>query len=511
MMKKVVVLDFGSQYTQLIARRMRELGVFSVILPFGQWRESLNPDVGAVVLSGGPSSVLDEGAPTLPEEFFKLEKPVLGVCYGMQLIAKILGGEVTPSRSREYGRTGVEVLGRDGLFQGLDDRLQVWMSHGDIVGTPPPGFTVTARSHNGLIAAMEAPERRIHALQFHPEVSHTERGLDVLKNFVVNIAGMEPEWSMDRFLKQERQALLARVGKSDRVLIAVSGGVDSSVTAALLAKALPGQVTGVFVDNGLLRKGEAEQVKAAFEGFEGMDLNVVDASQRFLDELSGVTDPEQKRKIIGRVFFDVFKDFARSHGPFRFLAQGTLYPDVIESVSVRGPSHTIKSHHNVGGLPKDLGFELIEPLRELFKDEVRELGRHLGLPDSLVDRQPFPGPGLAVRVLGEVTGEKLRVVREADAIFNEVLSGQGFYKDIWQSFAVLVPVKTVGVMGDARTYEWVVALRAVQSVDAMTAEVFDIPTALLADIARQIVGEVPGANRVVFDVTSKPPGTIEWE
>jgi len=511
-MKKLLVLDFGSQYTQLIARRLREMGVFTIILPFHSWETAMDPDIGAIILSGGPSSVLEKDAPMIPADFFDIQKPMLGICYGMQLMAKLMGGRVTPSTSREYGKTTVAITENKGLFaKEVPDALKVWMSHGDIVEQVPDEFIVTARSHNGLNAAIQHKTRPVFALQFHPEVSHTQAGSQILKNFAFNIANMRADWSMDVFLEQQHQELVRQVNPGDRVLIAVSGGVDSSVAAALLGRLLPGQVTGVFVDNGLLRKDEAGQVRAAFEGFRGMDLNIIDASEQFLDELTGVTDPEKKRKIIGRVFFDVFKEFARNHGPFRFLAQGTLYPDVIESQSVRGPSHTIKSHHNVGGLPKDLGFELLEPLRELFKDEVRHLGRRLGLPDTMVDRQPFPGPGLAVRVLGELTADKLRVAREADAIFNEELAKQPFYDRIWQSFAVLVPVRTVGVMGDARTYEWVVALRAVESLDAMTAEVFDIPTALLADIARKIIGEVRGANRVVYDVSSKPPGTIEWE
>lgn len=510
-MKKLLVLDFGSQYTQLIARRLREIGIFTVILPFSAWKTAMQPDIGAIILSGGPSSVLEKDAPMIPSEFFDIQKPILGICYGMQLMAELMEGEVTPSTSREYGKTTVGIIDDRALFSnGVPGALKVWMSHGDIVKQPPRDFIVTARSHNGLIAAIRHKTRPIFALQFHPEVSHTQSGSQILHNFVFDIAKMQADWSMDTFLQQQ-QELVKRVGPDDRVLIAVSGGVDSSVAAALLGHLLPGRVTGVFVDNGLLRKDEAKQVRAAFVGFEGMHLNIIDASRQFLDELAGVTDPEQKRKIIGRVFFDVFKEFARNHGPFRFLAQGTLYPDVIESQSVRGPSHTIKSHHNVGGLPRDLGFELLEPLRELFKDEVRELGRRLGLPDTMVNRQPFPGPGLAVRVLGEITADKLRVAREADAIFNEELAKHAFYPQIWQSFAVLVPVRTVGVMGDARTYEWLVALRAVQSLDAMTAEVFDIPTDLLADIARKIIGNVRGANRVVYDVSSKPPGTIEWE
>jgi len=510
-MKKIFVLDFGSQYSQLIARRLREMGIFTVIMPFSEWETAMQPDVGAVILSGGPSSVLEPNAPMIPVKFFNIQKPILGICYGMQLMANLMHGTVTPSKSREYGKTIVEPLADDLFANGIPASLKVWMSHGDIVRQPPQDFVVTAHSHNGLIAAMRHKTRPIFALQFHPEVSHTEYGNQILHNFAFDIAKMQADWSMEVFLQQQQKDLIKQVNPDDQVLIAVSGGVDSSVAAALLGRMLPGRVTGVFVDNGLLRKDEVEQVRTAFADFKGMKLNIIDASDQFLQELSGVTDPEAKRKIIGRVFFDVFKAFAKNHGPFRFLAQGTLYPDVIESQSVRGPSHTIKSHHNVGGLPEELGFELLEPLRELFKDEVRDLGRRLGLPATMVDRQPFPGPGLGVRVMGEITRDKLRVVREADAIFNEELAKHSFYPQIWQSFAVLVPVRTVGVMGDARTYEWVVALRAVQSVDAMTAEVFDIPINLLADIARRIIGQVRGANRVVYDVSSKPPGTIEWE
>ena len=507
----MLILDFGSQFTQIIARRVREHRVYCEVHPFSLAAEEIRrrQPIG-VILSGGPQSVYDRDSAQAEAALFELGIPVLGICYGMQLMAHLLGGRVEPAARREYGRAEVDVVSPGTLFEGLQDRQTVWMSHGDHVTQPPPGFAVLARTANADIVGFEDPARRLYAIQFHPEVSHTREGGAMLRNFLYRACGAHGDWVMASYLEEAATAVRRQVG-GQRVLCGISGGVDSAVVAALLQRAIGDQLAAVFVDTGLLRKGERLQVEQSLRRGLGIPVITADAAAAFLGALAGVEDPEQKRKTIGRVFIEEFERQAAQLEGVRFLAQGTLYPDVIESTSVRGPSAMIKSHHNVGGLPERLGFELIEPLRWLFKDEVRQLGRELGLPEEFIGRHPFPGPGLAVRILGEVTAERVRLLQEADAIFLEELREAGYYAKVSQAFVVLLPVKSVGVMGDFRTYENVAALRAVESEDFMTADWSHLPHDLLGRVANRVVNEVRGINRVVYDVTSKPPATIEWE
>jgi GMP synthase (glutamine-hydrolysing) len=508
--RPIVVLDFGGQYTQLIARRIRENHVYSVIVPGNiAFDELARLSPQALVFSGGPSSVCDAGSPTCDDRVFKLNVPILGICYGLQLMAHKLGGKVEHAARREYGFAQLEASEPSELLAGFGSPLRVWNSHGDHVTEVPPGFRVTGRTENA-ISVIENRDARMYAVEFHPEVRHTERGGEILRRFALDIAKAKPNWFPRSFIDETVERVRQQVGEG-RALCALSGGVDSAVAATLVARALGERLTCVFVNNGVLRKNEFEQVTRALQEHLHLNLRAVDSSARFLGRLRGIIDPEQKRKIIGEEFIRVFEEEARALGKVEFLVQGTLYPDVIESVSVQGPSATIKSHHNVGGLPSNLKFRLIEPLRELFKDEVRAVGRELGLDEALVTRQPFPGPGLAVRIVGEVTEERLRTVREADAIVAEEVRGAGLYQQLWQSFAVLLPVSSVGVMGDSRTYASTIAVRAVESEDGMTADWAKLPAALLERISTRIVNEVAGVNRVVFDITSTPPGTIEWE
>ncbi|MDN5332409.1 MAG: hypothetical protein PWP45_1634 [Tepidanaerobacteraceae bacterium] len=504
----VIILDFGGQYSQLIARRVREAHIYSEILPYYTPLERiLDKKPKAIILSGGPASVYSKDAPRCDKRLFEMGIPILGICYGMQLMCHMLGGRVEASRAGEYGRAELSVKEEGGLFDGLDRKLTVWMSHGDSIIELPQGFETLAFTQNTPHAAV-SNGKNLFGVQFHPEVAHTPEGKKILSNFLYKIAGCSGSWTAEAFVEEQTRLIRERVGDA-RALCALSGGVDSSVAAVIAHRAIGENLTCIFVDHGLLRKGEREQVERTFREKFHMNLIVVDASERFLKKLQGVTDPETKRKIIGEEFIRVFEDEARKLGRIDFLVQGTLYPDVIESGTKTAA--VIKSHHNVGGLPEDLKFKLIEPLRDLFKDEVREVGLKLGLPEEIVFRHPFPGPGLAVRILGEITREKLHILREADAIVTEEIKGAGIYREIWQAFAVLTNVKSVGVMGDERTYAYTVAVRAVHSEDGMTADWVRVPYEVLDRISRRITNEVPGVNRVVYDITSKPPATIEWE
>jgi GMP synthase (glutamine-hydrolysing) len=506
----IIVLDFGSQYTQLIARRLRELSVYSEVWPPDTPIETIrarNP-VG-IILSGGPKSVADAGAPRCDPAVYDIGRPVLGICYGMQLMAHALGGRVEPAPHREFGHATVNITDRAALFTDVPEQIRVWASHGDFVAAVPSGFSVVATSANAPIAAMTDASRALYAILFHPEVVHTERGLEILRNFAYGVCGCTGDWTMASFVEEATARIRQQVG-TGRVVCALSGGVDSTVAALIIHRAVGRQLTCIFVDNGVLRQDEAAQIRKRYERLN-LPLVFADASSLFLERLAGVTDPEQKRKIIGATFIDVFEAEAAKLGQVDFLAQGTLYPDVIESISIVGQASMIKSHHNVGGLPQRMRMKLVEPLRELFKDEVREVGRKLGLDEEFVVRQPFPGPGLAVRILGEVTPPRLHLLRKADAIVAEEIRREGWYTRLWQSFAVLLPVQSVGVMGDERTYEYTVAMRAVESRDGMTADWARLPHDVLARISSRIVNEVKGINRVVYDISSKPPSTIEWE
>ncbi len=505
----ILILDFGSQYTQLIARKIRELGVYCEIVPFNIEIEKLKKKkLDGIILSGGPQSVLSENSPKCSEKIFNLGIPILGICYGMQLITKIFGGSLKSKEQREYGLKYIKVEKNTSLLEGIPEISKVWMSHGDHIEIPPPEFEITATSGE-IPAVMENRGKNVYTTQFHPEVHHTENGIQILKNFLFKIANCKKDWDYTAFLKNKIEDISNKI-KNKTAICALSGGVDSTVAAVIVHRAIGKNLKCIFVNNGLLRKNEYEKV---LKRLKSLNLNVVgvDASEKFLKDLEGITDPEEKRKIIGRDFIEVFEEEAKKLKDVEFLVQGTLYPDVIESVSVVGPSVTIKSHHNVGGLPEKMNLKLIEPLRDLFKDEVRKIGKELKIPDSFLKRQPFPGPGLGIRIVGEITGERLEILRNADDILIEEIKKAGLYEKIWQSFAVLLPIKTVGVMGDERSYENVIAIRAVESVDGMTADWVKLDYGLLSKISSRIVNEVKGVNRVVYDVSTKPPATIEWE
>jgi GMP synthase (glutamine-hydrolysing) len=508
----ILILDFGSQYTQLIARRVRELGVYAEILPCNAPIADIKAFAPTgIILSGGPMSVYAEGAPMCDEEVFNLGKPILGICYGLQILAYKFGGEVDKSARREYGRAEIEIVDKASkLLTDIQDHSTVWMSHGDSVKKLPTGFHIVARSENAPIAAIENIERKMYAIQFHPEVVHTECGRQLLSNFVFQIAHAKASWNSTDFIERTVQEIRAKVGDK-KVICALSGGVDSAVAAVLVHRAIGNQLKCIHVDNGLMRRGESAEVVHTFRDHFGIDLDFCDASELFLSRLEGISDPEQKRKIIGNAFIDVLADEAKKFSDATYLVQGTIYPDVIESISFKGPSQVIKSHHNVGGLPALMDLKLIEPLRELFKDEVRNVGRALGIPEHFIDRHPFPGPGLAIRVIGEITKTKLELLRASDSIFIEELRKANLYNSTWQAFTVVLPVQTVGVMGDERTYDNVVALRAVTSVDGMTADWARLPYEFLAHVSNRIANEVRGLSRVVYDISSKPPATIEWE
>jgi len=510
-MDKVIILDFGSQYTQLIARRVRELNVYSEIVPYNISISELKEyEPKALILSGGPRSVYEEDAPLCSKEIFKLNIPVLGICYGLQLIAYLFGGKVEPAEKREYGFAELKVIDNKELLSGVNNKTQIWMSHGDMVVSLPEGFVVTGSTSNTPIAVIENRERKIYGVQFHPEVKHTIEGKKILSNFLFKISNLKAEWSLASFLENTIETIKNEV-KNKRVICGLSGGIDSTVTALILKEAIGDNLYSIFIDNGLLRENEFHSLMRKFK--EKLNLRVigVDASKIFLKNLKGIVSPERKRKIIGNLFIKIFEQEAKKIGNIEYFAQGTTYPDVIESKSVKGPSSVIKSHHNVGGLPSKMKWKLIEPLRELFKDEVREIGRKLGLDEEFINRHPFPGPGLAVRIIGEVTNKKIKILQKVDKILIEEIKKAGIYNELWQAFPVLLPVKSVGVMGDERTYKYVVALRVVESIDGMTASWYPMSHDLMQRISSRIVNEVKEVNRVVYDITNKPPATIEWE
>ncbi|MEK7818729.1 MAG: glutamine-hydrolyzing GMP synthase [Bacteroidota bacterium] len=507
----ILILDFGSQYTQLIARRVREQNVYCEIHPFNFSIEKIleNPPKG-IILSGGPTSVYSENAPHSDEKILSLGIPILGICYGLQLISQQLGGEVIKSNQREFGRAEIKIKNRNGIFDSFDETTSVWMSHGDKVQKLPSGFYSIAESQNAPLCAIENVEKKIYGVQFHPEVVHTKEGTKLLRNFIFKICNCTPDWNPKSFIENSITEIKNKVGSS-KVICALSGGVDSSVAAILIHKAIGDQLLCVHIDNGVMRKDESKKVIDLFKEKYHIPLNFIDGSERFLSELKNISDPESKRKIIGKIFIELFESESEKNPEIKFLAQGTLYPDVIESVSFKGPSATIKTHHNVGGLPEKMNLKLIEPFRELFKDEVRAIGYELGLPKSLIERHPFPGPGLAIRILGDVTKQRIEILQNADEIFINELHKNNLYDLVWQAFSVLLPIKTVGVMGDERTYENTIALRAVTSVDGMTADWAHLPYEFLANVSNKIINEVRGVNRVVYDISSKPPATIEWE